>query len=202
MESIVNFARLTSWLVITIVAIMVLLLLILQKSLLPIWIMLISLQLIAHMALMSSMMPQEVVYFLRTILSTLRLQFTDIEIKNDAFYNPIFEMAGYSETLMSKNMSTAMAVLLCLFAISAGILCALDQLVFRKKILGFSKTFSTITASFTTFSVFFFGFCLLEVSLCAMIQIKASDSPAFAWFCLIVSYAPFTYAGTFLWTFE
>ena len=45
----------------------------LQLSIMPIWISLVTVQLIAHMVLMNSMLPPEVVLFLREILYVLRL---------------------------------------------------------------------------------------------------------------------------------
>ena len=96
MESSTILAGLTSWLIVTIIAIMVPLFLLLQESLLTFWIMLVTLQLISHMALMSSMMPGEVILFLRTVLSLLRLQFTGLDKDGTEVLNPIFEMVGYN----------------------------------------------------------------------------------------------------------
>lgn len=60
-----NMASLVNSLVVVATLVSIPVLLMLQRSLLSLWIMLITLQLIAHMALMSSLMPVKVLVFLR-----------------------------------------------------------------------------------------------------------------------------------------
>lgn len=72
------------------------------------------------------MMPGEFVLFLKTILSLIRLPPTGTENDTITALNPIFEMAGYTSTSMSDNLTTTMIVLLPLLVCLAGVLIVLD----------------------------------------------------------------------------
>ena len=103
---------------------------------------------------------------------------------------------------MSKNFSPVMTVLLAIITCLAGILVLLDKWVLSKNKVVLTKTMRALVASFITFAIYFFAFCLLEITLCAMIELKASNSQTPAWLFFTMSYIPFVYAGTFLWKFQ
>lgn len=105
-------------------------LIVLQRSLLSIWIMMVSMQLIAHMPLINTMTPSNVILFLRQILSVLRFFFTannppDVDSAKTSF-NGIFENTGYMDTHLSTNLSGFLSVTLPLLVSLASLLIIYD----------------------------------------------------------------------------
>ena len=139
------------------------------------------------MVLINSLMPPEVILFLRNLLKLTRfiLNESKDEESQDMALNSIFEQAGYSSTKMSENMSVNMNVILCTIVGLALLCCVVDQLFIKSKKLKPCKCLKTFLTSFITFAAFLFAYCLFEITLCAMIEIRASDNPL-AWFILIL----------------
>ena len=153
------------------------------------------------MALMSSMMPGEVLVFLRQILNVVRLLLSGPATDSDTALNEVYKAAGYSEKTIPANMSTTMVVVLITFTVIATLLVLVDFLVIRRNNVQVPQVLRQFMTSFLNFTIFYYGYCLLEITLCAMVQIKAGEATAGAWLVLLLTYVPFVYVGSLLWKF-
>lgn len=77
--------------------------------LLPVWLVLITLQLIAHTLLLNSFMPQEIYFYLRDILQIMRLKAAEDEeslsLSGEGGPSLTFTQAGYSATAALDNLT-------------------------------------------------------------------------------------------------
>ena len=58
--------------------------------------------------------------------------------------------------------------------------------------------FKNLIPRVLTFTMFFYSFCLLELYICALVEIRAEGS-GLPWFALIAVTAPFFYLATMFW---
>ena len=68
-------------------------------------------------------------------------------------------------------MTTGLSVMVTTLSVLAVICYVLDYFVFRKGILNLPSPIKKLLANFITFALFFFAYCLLELYLCAMLEI-------------------------------
>lgn len=179
-------------------------LIVLQRSLLSIWIMMVSMQLIAHMPLINTMTPSNVILFLRQILGVLRFFFGDNNQDVDSAktsFNGTFENTGYLDTHLSSNLSGFLSVSLPLLVTLASLLIIYDLVATKKYGKQPPEKVKWILVNFVTFTIFFFAYCLLEVFLCAMVEIRAQGS-FLGWFAMLSMTVPFVYIGTAFWKFD
>ena len=143
------------------------------------------------MLLLNTLTPSNVTVFLASILSVMRMNLGN----SDHSVNTILEKAGYSETFISANISITLTVLLTLISV-----CAIAAVIVRKQ-FKMAPRLDLFLRSFITFACFFFSFCLLEIYICALIDIKTTGN-AFAWLVLILVKVPFGYTVFYSWKFD
>ena len=153
------------------------------------------------MVLMSSLLPPNVVQFLREMNVILRMKFSSSS-NSEIVVDHTFHTAGYTHTEFLSNLSTEILVLVSSVTFLALSLYFVDYYAIRKKNRSIPRLLKQFLTSFITFAYFFFTYCLLEIYLCAMIDIKNNGSASSWVLILIITIAPLLAVSYFLWNFE
>lgn len=102
---------------------------------------------------------------------------------------------------MTGNLSTFLSVLLPLITVLIALIVAIDHFVYKKKSKELPNGLQKVFKSFVTFGCFFFAYCLLELVLCSLVEIK-SRAGGLGWVTLLLVTVPFVYAATYFWKFS
>lgn len=164
----------------------------LGHSLLSVWIALVTLQLTSHTVLMNLATPSQVFLLLRRTLALSRflLDSDTNGVVEDAVIDVRFDSAGYTSTEWYENMSLAMLCTLVLLLLALIVGCLGSKLRKAKRFFQYLVAFAMLGLSY----------CILEVTLCALIDIQASESSPIAIMILILAVSPIL--GLFLLYFK
>ena len=168
----------------------------LMGSLLPTWMLINTLQLIAHTPLVNTQMPANAHYFIVKYLNIVRLDFDSVNESIESgyemhrfesgehFFNRLLFMCGY-KPLYAQNLIIVVGTVLVLAVIWNVI--ALKDYLSRPSQLGYlcrSRSLSFVKNSHepvvTNFALRFFYEMFLEICICVMINITFLDFESFS----------------------
>ena len=185
-----GFTSTNIFLVITAILLSLLLLCIMGTSrILVSWMLIISLQIITHLTLLSSFMPQEIFFFLKNLLSILRLK-SDEEASDPQGLNIQFQQAGYTSSSLEGNISVALTSILIVAVIIIAFGTWVDRILgkpdARCKILRPIFRGTMVIAALT------YSFCYFEIVLCCFVSLSSWESEKeISWVALVLTTLPF-----------
>ena len=152
----------------------VFLLLLTGGSLLPIWIFITSLTLLVHTVLFGADMPNDVFYVLKVALKFLRLDLMPLDSDEDVRPGEKFVLVGYQSTSFLTNMSYLLLGPLAL-TIALWVLALLKDMVTPRRSQETTQSCCRRSWCQPMMNIFLrvLILLLLEVSICAVLDIKA-----------------------------
>ena len=151
-------------------------------SLLPIWMFVNTLQLIAHTPLINTAMPSNAHYFLMKYLNIVRLNISSVDQRVESsfglgkvgtqsiFLNQLMQVCGYHHSFV-QNLNVM--ILLGLVLIATWVLCVLKDYISRGSSAKFLRT--RHEPMLNNITLRFFYECFFEICICIMINIAALD---------------------------
>ena len=102
---------------------------------------------------------------------------------------------------MSGNISTLVTVMLPSIVIVSAIVLAYESIYNKTRLKKLPRWARQLMSSLVTFACLFHTYCLLEIYLCSLVEIRATGE-AMGWFAIIAITSPFVYTMSLLWKFE
>ena len=164
------------------------------NSLLPVFMFLVTLQLIAHMVLFGTDMPAEVIVYLRYLLDVMRLKFSKGESQTPPDF--VWMQAGYESIKLGENITGPLTLCLVITGLLALISVSVDSCIRRKKLRRpdvMRSRWWPSSLTLVTLASFVFGYAFLELFLCSLYNIKVEKSFSLAAVVLGLIFIPFAY---------
>lgn len=135
----------------------------------PVWLLLVTLQLIAHTPLLLSLMPQGFYIYLRDLLNIMRLKFGSAEASSDGL-SLEFNQAGYTSQSLTGNFSSPLSIMLAASTALLVLLIVVDRLLLRseKHSEKYLKA-RPYLRPFLALSALAFAYAYLEIALCCLV---------------------------------
>ena len=144
------------------------------NSLLLIWLLLVTLQLIAHTLLLHAIMPQELFLFMRDLLSVARLSFGS-DYASSGGFNIWFDEVGYNSAFLTGNISLPMLLLLSISGALVVLMPVIERLVLKgKKVYSKKSKLAKFIRGLYLLAGFTFAYCYLEFALCCLVEVKSA----------------------------
>ena len=169
------------------------------QSMLPLFMYLVTIQLISHMALFNTQMPAPVIVYLRQLLDVTRLNFlSDFASNSQSALNFVFGQAGYNSVFVHENLTKALTLAMCLTATLAAISVATDQFIAKRGLSRpaiFRKCYWPSSRTLITLASLTFAYAFLEIFLCALLSLDSGEKSAFTFSGVVtgVIFVPFVF---------